>query len=262
MTPLDAMLELMARMGASNGAAVLVSGEELSHWPAAAVKTMKSQALLVKARPAASVVCPGCEQECIMPVHTLPAGPRSPASFIVCDKRSDINRVAVPISRVEQWQASGTSIARLLAGLLGLRRPRAGDTPIGHWEIGMFKGVKRSQMLCLKANGELALVAGNNAVSLSELIYYRNGKYLLDQAMILQLVDSATTVDNRYTPTNARREVRKLDTLAMYESWQAEYRRLEKRRPNMSDVWYSQQIAKMAIAKGRNAGTIRKNMKS
>jgi hypothetical protein len=125
-----------------------------------------------------------------------------------------------------------------------------------------FKGAKRSQMLCLNADGELALVAGNNAVSLSEFIDYRNGKYLLDQAMIRQLVDSATTADNRYTPTNARREVRKLDTQAMYESWQKEYRRLKERRPNMSDVWYSQQIAKMAIAKGRNAGTIKKNMKS
>ena len=188
MTPLDAILELLARMGASNGVAVLVSGEELSHWPAAAIKAMKSQKLVVKARPAASVVCPGCEQECVMPVHTLSAGPRGSASFIVCDKRSDINRVAVPVGRLEQWQASGTSIAELLAGLLGLRRPGAGDTSTGHWEIGMFKGAKRSQMLCLKADGELALVAGNNAVLLSEFIDYRNGKYLLDQAMIRQLV--------------------------------------------------------------------------
>jgi hypothetical protein len=169
MTPLDAILELLARMGASNGAAVLVSDEELSHWPAAAVKAMKMQKLLVKARPAASVVCPGCERECIMPVHTLPAGTRGSASFIACDKRSDINRVAVPIGRLQQWQASGTSIAEPLAGLLALRRPGARDTSTGRWEIGMFKGAKRSQMLCLKAAGELALVAGNNTVSLSDL---------------------------------------------------------------------------------------------
>jgi hypothetical protein len=58
----------------------------------AAVAAMKSQKLLAKARPAVSVVCPGCEQECVMPVHTLPAGPRGPASFIFCDKRSDIQR--------------------------------------------------------------------------------------------------------------------------------------------------------------------------
>jgi hypothetical protein len=99
-------------------------------------------------------------------------------------------------------------------------------------------------------------------VSLSESIDYRNGKYLLDQTMIRRLVDSATTADNRYTPTNARREARKLDTQAMYKSWQKEYRTLKKRRPNMSDVWYSQQIAKLTIARNHNSGTIKKHMKS
>jgi len=63
MTPLDAILELLARLGGSNGGAILVSEEELSRWPAVAVKAMKSQKLLVKVRSTASVVCPGCEQE-------------------------------------------------------------------------------------------------------------------------------------------------------------------------------------------------------
>jgi hypothetical protein len=71
MTPLDALLELLARLEASGGAAALLNEDELSHWPAEAVRELKSQRLLVKASPAASVVCPGCEQECAMPVHTL-----------------------------------------------------------------------------------------------------------------------------------------------------------------------------------------------
>ncbi len=37
MTPLDALLELLERVGASRSAAALVSEEELSHWPAEAV---------------------------------------------------------------------------------------------------------------------------------------------------------------------------------------------------------------------------------
>ena len=40
--------------------------------------------------------------------------------FIVCDKRSDINRVAVPISRLEQWQASGIAITDLTSWLARL----------------------------------------------------------------------------------------------------------------------------------------------
>lgn len=75
---------------------MLVSAEELGQWPAAAAAALKPQGLLAKARPAASAICPGCERECTMPVHPIPAGPLAPTSFIVCDKRSDINRAPFP----------------------------------------------------------------------------------------------------------------------------------------------------------------------
>lgn len=66
---------------------------------------------------------------------------------------------------------------------------------------------------------------------------------------------------HQYTPSVVKREARKLGTLAMYETWKKEYRSLKKKHPDMSDSWCSQKIAKMPIAKGRDAGTIRKNMK-
>src|ERR1700730_4561259 len=98
MTPQDALIELLARVGARNGAALLVGAEGVGQWPAAAVAAMKSQKLLARARPAVSVVCPGCERECVMPVHTLPTGPRGTESFVVCDKRDDITACPFPPS--------------------------------------------------------------------------------------------------------------------------------------------------------------------
>jgi hypothetical protein len=262
MTPLDAIVALLERLGASNGAAILVSEDELRSWPVAAVKAMKSQRLLVRATPAMSTECPGCEQECIMPVHTPHAGLRSPAPFIVCDKRDDINRVPVSADRLTQWRCDPDSLCGFAAQSLGLsrsnRQPLSGEL----WEIGMATGDKRRQMLCLKPDGELALVAGNNSASLSEFVSYRNGKYLLDQALIRQLVDSACSVDSRYTPTTARRETRKLSTQTMYDGWRKAYRGLRKSRPNMSDVWYSRQIAKQDVAEGRHPDTIKKHMRS
>jgi hypothetical protein len=59
---------------------------------------------------------------------------------------------------------------------------------------------------------------------------------------------------------SVRREARKLGTQAVHESWRREYRKLKKKRPDMTDVWYSQQIAKLATAEGRSAETIRKHM--
>jgi hypothetical protein len=74
-------------------------------------------------------------------------------------------------------------------------------------------------------------------------------------------VDVATAGDPRYTPSNARREARKLNTQSLYESWRKAHRALKQSRAGMSDVWYSQQIAKMDIAQERSAETIRKHMK-
>lgn len=196
-----------------------------------------------------------------MPVHTRTHDTRRLASFVVCDKRDDINRVAVPSERLKQWRCDIDTLCGFIAQSLELRPNCQRGSGAGLREIGIAAGDKRHQMLCLKADGELALIAGSTALPLAELVRYRESAFSIDNATIRRLVDSATTADNRYTPSNARREARKLDTKASHESWQKEYRALKKRRPEMSDVWYSQQIARMDIAKGRSAGTIKKNMK-
>jgi len=261
MTPLDALLELLERVGASRDAAALVSDEELSRWPAEALRQLKFQRLLVKASSAVSVVCPGCEQECVMPVYTPPAEAGAAASFVVCDKRDDINRVPVAAERLRQWRCGAEAMGAFIARSLGLRPESQRKAGAGLWELGPVTGKKRRQMLCLRANGTLELVAGNNAVPLAEVVRYGTEGYSVDGEAIRQLVDAATTGDSRYTPSNVRREARKLDTKALHESWRKEYRTFKKSRPEMSEVWYSHQIAKMDIAKGRNAETIRKHMK-
>lgn len=261
MTPEAPLIELLARVGACKGATVLVCAEELGQWPAAAVAALKSQRLLAKARPAASVICPGCERECTMPVHTVSAGLRASTSFIVCDKRSDINRVQVSAAGLVQWRCDAWAVRGFIAMSLGLRLSDPPHAGAGLLNIGIASGDKRSQMLCLRTEGDLTLFAGNNGIPLPELVGFRDGEYALDVAMIRRLVDSATTADPRYTPSNARREAAKLDTQARYELWRKAYRDLKKRHGRKkSDVWYSQQIARRDIADGCSPDTIRRHM--
>ncbi len=261
MTPLEALLELLARVGANRGAAALVSEEELSRWPAQAVRELKLQRLLVKASPAHSVICPGCERECTMPVYTPPAGNGPAVSFVVCDKRDDINRVAVSAERLRQWRCGAEALGAFVARSLGLRPESERKTDAGLLELGLVTGKRRSQMVCLRVGERLELVAGENSGPLAERVRYGADGYFVDREAILQLVDMATTGDRRYTPSNARREARRLKTQALHESWQKEYRALRKRRPGMSDVWYSRQIKNMDIAQEHSAETIRKHMK-
>ncbi|MBN1548946.1 MAG: hypothetical protein JW902_20010 [Syntrophaceae bacterium] len=258
MTPIAILLELFERLGACNGGTISVGTDELRQWPREAVKAMKNQKLIVKARPATSVICPGCERSCVMPVHTT-AG--TPSAFIVCDKRSDINRVPVPPETLTQWQCSADLVSAFVGSSLGLRQSVRQEDGKGRWEIGVVFGEKRSQMVCLEANGTVVIVAGDNKIPLAELIEFHDGAYAVGVTEVRRLVDAASTADDRYTPNNVRREARKLATQAMYESWRKEYRALRKRHPGMSDVWYSLQIAKMEIARGRDPETIRKQMK-
>jgi hypothetical protein len=152
-------------------------------------------------------------------------------------------------------------VGAFAAQSLGLRPESHRKTGNGLWELGLVTGKKRSQMVCLGANGALELVAGQNAVPLVAIVRFGADGYSVDSEAIRQLVDAATTGDPRYTPKSVRREARKLETRGLYEGWRKEYKALKKRRLGMSDVWYSEQIAKSEIAQGRSAETIRKHLK-
>jgi len=261
MTPIDALIELLARVGTNRDADTLISSDELNQWPEEAVKAMTAQGLISKSLPATSAICHGCESGCTMPVHTFPGSAGDLSSFIVCDKRSDINRVPISGDRLVQWQCNAESICAFIAASLGLRARDGRAGIVGMQEIGIAFGKKRHQMLCLHTQGELTLDAGGKRVPLTELVKYELGIYTLDRTMISQLVDAATTADQRYTPTIVKREKRKLDTQTMYDSWNKEYRALKKKSPNRSDTWYAMKISKMDIALGRKPETIRRFMK-
>jgi hypothetical protein len=262
MTPQEALIELLARTAAGNGAPAFVSDEELSRWPARAIVAMKSLKLLARVRPATCVVCPGCEQECVMPVHSLARADGAPVAFVVCDKRNDINRVPVSAGRLKQWQCDGQAVVAFVATSLGLRRSSQRAIVGGSSNVGMVSGSKRTQMLSLRVDGnEWSLVAGSSALLLADVIDYANGVYTLDAVAVGRLADSSTSVDPRHTPRSARRENRKLETRARHQGWRKAYRELRKRRPDMSDVWYSQQLAKQDVAAGASAETIRKQIR-
>ena len=208
MTPREALLDLVARVGARDGAAVRISETDVRQWPAEAVGALKAHRLLVRARPARTVVCPGCEADCVMPVQTIPAGPREAARFIVCDKRSDINRVALTTAHVDQWKCDAEALARFVVEQLGLRRSRHGVDDSGTRPLGLAAGDTRHQMLGLRTRGDVTLVVADTAVDLADLLDFARGAYVLDTAAIRHLVDAATRADRRAT-CRARRGARR-----------------------------------------------------
>ncbi|MCP5346551.1 MAG: hypothetical protein H7A04_06770 [Pseudomonadales bacterium] len=206
MMPEDAITELLNRVAALQGATALINADELAQWRGEAVTAMKTQQLITRARPASSAVCPGCERECVMPVHVLTDKAREPAAFIVCDKRDDINRVPVPVARLEQWQASGDSIADLLAGLLDLQRPSMGSSSVGRWEIGVFRGAKHASHLVLMAGEKLTLTLAGHSIALTDVLAIDGDTFKVDKRRLTRLVDDPVAGAGDVESAEQRRE--------------------------------------------------------
>lgn len=261
MTPEKVATELLERIAASAEGTIRIEGRELAGWPHTAVTALKSQRLIRKTRPAASVVCPGCEQQCVMPVHHVTSVATGSNSFIVCDRRDDINRIPVQPDRVIAWRTDIDAVCGFVSACLGLRRAGTDTGPFGFVPIGRVRGQHRRQMLGLRLGAELELAAGEGAVPLTDVLVFRQGRYELDEPDIRRLVDASATADARYTPNVDGREARRRATAARDQELRRAYLALKREHPGMSDVWYSRQIAKRDFCGGLSPETVRKRMK-
>ena len=124
-----------------------------------------------------------------MPVNTLKSESRNTSSFVVCDKRDDINRVPIAADQMVRWRCDANAVCKFIATSLGLRQSESKNGTANYWQIGMAAGDKRKQLLCLKAEAVLTLAAGDRTMPLAVLVEYLSGKYSIDGAIIRQLVD-------------------------------------------------------------------------
>ena len=261
MIPQAALIELLARVGAQGGA-VLVTAAELAQWPATAVAALKKQKLLTRSSPATSAVCPGCENECVMPVYNRARADGTVASFIVCDKLDDTQQVPILADQLMQWRCDVPAVCQFVATSLNLRQSdqqASSDTLVN---IGMVHGDKHSQMLALRLQHELTLTAGKSTIPLADLVSFEDCSFTVDAVLVRLMVDTATLADSRHPPTTAKREVRKAATQARYAGWQKAYRKLLKAKPGNTENWYAKQIEKTPEAQGCNYSTIKKHMHS
>ncbi|MEO8400739.1 MAG: hypothetical protein ABI597_02945 [Gammaproteobacteria bacterium] len=203
------LIELLERIAASKGAAAFINTLEINEWPSDLVTAIKSDRMLEKASPAKSAICPGCERSCVMPVNTLINQLNITTAFIVCDKRSDINRVSISLNHIEQWQASGYLLTKIIAKLLDLPMPVNSLNPIG-WEIGVMRGLKHSSHLTLTEDIKLLIQSTGHQFSIIELITLVNGSFKIDKPKIIRAIDKpAAAAGSIESATQRRKEIKK-----------------------------------------------------
>jgi len=262
MTPQAVLAELLNRLEASRGAAVLIDAEELREWPADAVAALNAARLLAQARPASGLICPGCEQQCYKPVDVLPAeGGRPARAYIYCDEPEDMGRIEIELSTLGQWQITGDGLAGALAHMLGFTGTPQQDGAAKQWTLGALKGKEHKATIKLTLEGGVSLAVAGHTVALAEFLSLDGNGLTVDKNELLQLVDKPAPTAQAYQPSIARREARKLDTQQKYAAWKKTARELRRKPQGKSERWVSRQIAKMPIAQGSTAETIRKHIR-
>jgi len=188
MTGADALAGLLNRVAAGGGEPAHFAERELAEWPAAAVAGLKAASLLVKGAPADVVTCPGCEEDCAMPVETATTASGKLRAFVVCDRRDDVARVEVPRDLLEQWTCSPERVADVLARRLDTRR--SGDGAAGRWDVGMLKGAKLSAHVVLGIEGGLRLTIAGHSLALADVLELGDKGLTVDRRALVRCVDN------------------------------------------------------------------------
>lgn len=262
MTLADVLQELIQRLGPEGD--TVLTWEQVREWPKGSIEVFQKAGWIAPIGAASTVECSGCEENCFKPVHVLPAwNGQSTRAYVACDEPAAMGQVKIPISRLRQWQITDTQVAQWLSGSLAFKGKPERDLTSGVFRLGMLQGKKRLGSLEFETGDLVSLKVSGHSRPLSEVVGFEQNHPTIDRGAILDIVDLPPQKESadRYQPSAAKREARKLVTKAMYANWRKAYRALKRKRPGMSDVWYSKQIAKTDNPQGRNADTIRGHMK-
>ena len=260
MTLEDVLQELLSCLGSEGDC--IIDWQQVRHWPDGAIDTFIKAGWLKFTASANTVECGGCDEYCIKPVHVLPGlNGKSATAFVACDEREDMGRVKIPLAYLQQWQFTVAQLAKWVAVQLGIKGKPELDKITGVYKLGNVQGKKRLGLVELDFAGAVSLKISGYALLLSEAVIVEGDHIGIDRLAVLDMVDLLPAAEkDKYQPSIARREARKLDTQAMYESWQKAYRKFKRDNPSMKDTEIARKIAKIKIAQGRDTETIRKNM--
>ncbi len=205
MNPADVLPAVLDRLAAAAGEVALFSERELAEWPAAALARLKAESLLVKGPPADTLTCPGCEEDCLMPVEFATTASGTLRAFVVCDKHDDVARVAIARDLLEQWTSSPERVADVLAQLLSIRRSGS-DATARRWDVGVLKGAKGSAHVVLGIENELRLTTAGHSLPVVDVLELGDKGLIVERRALLRCVDNPVAAAGGQESAEQRRE--------------------------------------------------------
>lgn len=246
----------------SSKAQTMFGYDTVQQWQEGVLSALLSQGLLRKATVADALECRGCEEHCISDVLVRTNDVESRA-HIVCEvpeRQAEMGLVSVPLERLQQWQSSPAMVARFIADALGL------DAEISTpkkttLRLGMLPGPHGRRWVSLLLVDTLTLEVGQQPIPVTELLFVNNGSVVLDEQRVQGILSlEADSVSRPYAPNTDKQEARKQATEAMRQDWKDAHEQLQTQNPGKTKRWYSIHIARLPVAQGRDAETIRRRL--
>jgi hypothetical protein len=190
MTEGDLLEHIFERLCRADSGQEIFGADEAAQWPESALEVLIKSGLLERAEPAQVIECDGCERNCFMPVHVLPAEANRPArAFISCDKPEDVGRVPVELGRLAQWRITGGTLAGAVARLLRFTKQPHEDSVGKRWTLGRLKGKEYKGEVTLTVDGGVALMVADQNIPLAHVLRLNRHGLKADRDALLRLVD-------------------------------------------------------------------------
>lgn len=104
-----------------SGTGQTLGWDQIREWPKGALDLFQETGWIKPKADAVSVVCPGCEENCFMPVNSRKYPTGSQALFVDCDRRDDMGRIPITPELLQQWQITGNQVAKWIGHALSIR---------------------------------------------------------------------------------------------------------------------------------------------
>ncbi|MDO7084484.1 hypothetical protein WNY51_02615 [Pseudocolwellia sp. AS88] len=261
--PVDQVLLLLLNSLSLKNHKLVLSWFSVNLWEDQAFSLMLDNKLITPVSKAKSIQCRYCEKNCTLDVipHSYP---NKTIYYAICDDpimNEQVGRMTIPPEQLNQWKISIKQLAVSIADLLGLPCDISYNADQRSIVLGALKSKTAGRKSVLLNVEPLSLLINQSELLINEVLYFENNKLALDKEQIDHALNLKQLSSVKpYRANTDKKEQRKANTQAMYQDWQEQALKLHKLNPTKSKTWLSQQIAKMAIAKGKSPETIRRNI--
>jgi len=240
-------------------ARTVIGADEIARWPSDALQVLVEAGILKAWRPAATIICHGCEERCLRQVFILPTEAAEPErTGWTCDLFSDKGPFVCTTDALQRWSMSRNALAKFIGRLLGLEI-KSSDREARRVRYDPIRIGCELRSLSVEFADSAVVLIGSSRIPLLDLLEWTEAGIAVDREALQVCINSSganKSSNKSYQPSVAVRDDKKLSTEVRNRSLQREVDRLAKEHPRLSKEQLAAKAASSTVGKGMTASRI------